>query len=63
MSFKEAHTFKTDNEYRQWKFPTMSSAKQLLTILSACPSTDDEDSDTRQKCRKKGEPGLIYARM
>lgn len=40
-------------------FKATSSAKQLLTILSACPSTDVEDSDTRQKCGGEGESGFI----
>lgn len=44
-------------------FKATSSARQLLTILSACPSTDVEDSDTRQKCRKKGDSEFIQRRM
>lgn len=36
-----------------------SSAELLLTILPAGPSTDVEDSDTRQKCRGEAESGFL----
>lgn len=47
---------------RAKKFRATSSAVLLLTILSARPLTDVQDSDTGQEMRKGGRAGVYIRR-
>lgn len=50
------------DEKRGLKFQATSSAALLLTILSARPLTDVQDSDTGQEVRKGGRAGVYIRR-